>query len=475
MKPEALVDVEAEKALLGCCFLEGKLPEAARVLRLEDFGDARHAAVFAAMGALHASGVAVDSLTVAERLRELGTLGQAGGVAYLTQLDAAVHLSGNLRAYVATVRDRAMRRAVAARAQALLEEAHNLRRPPGRVAHEAGEDFRGLALSGGEEADERGHLDVESLNESWEAFAAGQRSPYLPSGLEALDAVFRGFVPNLNLVGGKASMGKTAFVAEVAWGWLQRGVPGGIFGLEDGTRWLVERHCARAVGLDLGDVGACRLHDVQQEAYQRFMGEAWDVTSRLLRVHRTSGLAAPELLRKAERWIAGGARWLVVDHGGRIAHESSSAKERYDLAIKRTAEGLDNLAHNTGVPIIVNWHFNREGSKQEGQRPTMEAFKESGYLEAFSGTMLGLWERPENEGHLLVTVVKNRKGPRDVTVALERDARYGLVKSTGGFALDFKAESAAAQAAKAARSRNKRNLFEPDEGTQLRALGGILP
>jgi replicative DNA helicase len=464
---ETLVDVAAERAVLGQVLADGRLDDAARGLRPEDFGDVRHAAVFRACAALHAGGVRVDTLTLAERLRADGALQTAGGPGYLVALAGVAPLTGNAMAHVAIVRDRALRRALVARAEELLAEAHNLGSPPARVAHQAGTEFSQLAAAGAGEEDEMGSADVLALADAWDDFHAGRSSPFLPVGMDELDAVFRGFLPNLNLVGGRASMGKTAFVAQMAWGWLKQGLPGGIFGLEDGTRWLVERHCSRALGIDLGDVGACRLHDYQQEALQDFMGQAHDMLGRLLRVHRTSGLEAGDLLRKAERWIARGARWLVIDHGGRITHATAHAKERYDLGIRRTCEALDNLAHNTGVPIIVNWHFSREGAKREGS-PTMEDFRESGYLEAFSGTMLGLWERPANPGMLLVTVVKNRKGPRDVHVALRRDARHGLVHATGGHPLDLLAEAQERETERAPRGR-RQPLFTPQE----RAAGGM--
>lgn len=462
MSQQELVDVEAERAVLGAVLVERRLSDAARGLTPEDFGHAQHAAIWRAMVALHAGGIPVDHLTLAERLRAAGTLAQAGGPAYLMVLDTP--MATHAAAHVATVKDRALRRGLLERARALAQEARNLRTAPAGTAYRAGQDFRQLAAVGAGDADEMGSVDVLEVAQKWEDFYAGAPPPQLSAGLPVLEeAGFKGFLPNLNLVGGKASMGKTAFVASVVWGWLKEGKTGGIFGLEDGTSWLVKRHVSRHLGIPLGDVGACRLHDYQQDRYADFMGRAADMLGRLLFVHRTSGLEAPELLRKAERWIARGARWLVIDHGGRIGHTSADSKERYDLGIKRTVEALDNLAHNTGVPILVNWHYNRAGAVG---KPTMEAFKESGYLEAFSGTMLGLWERPEqNPDCLLVTVLKNREGPRDVTVAIPRDAKHGLVRMEGGYVLDLRAEADAERAQQQAARPRRTRLFEAGEVT----------
>lgn len=457
---DSLVDLSAESAVLGCCMLEGCIPEAAHGLRADDFGHVPHALTFAAMLQVHAGGAKVDALTVAERLKATGHLVQVGGPAWLMDLDSRVPFTENLRAYVATVRELAFRRALEAKALEVAKAARNRAVRPVQLAQEASATLGAYASRGWDERDEMGDVDVMELNNRWDAYARGEYSPFLGTGLEAVDEVFRGFLCNVNLVGAKASMGKTALAAEVIWRWLCRGIPGGIFGLEDGTGWLIKRHLARALNLDLGNVAACRLNDWQEQRYGEFMAHAHEMLGRLLRVHRTSGLDAPDLLAKARRWIARGAKWLWIDHGGRIGHASKNERESENLKIKATVEALDNLAHNTSTPIIVNWHFNREGGKREG-RPTMEDFRESGYLEAFAGTMLGLWERDANPGMLLVTVVKNREGPRDVTCAITRDARFGLVNGTG-YTLDLKAEAAARSEERTFARRSTRDrLFTP--------------
>lgn len=432
MKPPDLTAVDAEQAVLGRAIATQRLDLHAKALSPADFGETRNGAVYGALVTLHIAARPIDLLTVSEQLRADGKLEVVGGLPYLMHLEQSAPLSDHAAAeHVAAVKDRAMRRALVARARELAAAARDLRQPAARTAHAAGQDFGRLATEGSTDADELGGVDVMALSERWADFAAGKSSPFLPTGLAALDEVFPGFLPNMNLIGGRASVGKTALVAEMIWHWLEDGKPGGIFGLEDGTAWLLERHVSRYLGIDLGLVGACRLHEEQMAMLQAFLGRAHHMLNTLLRVHRTSGLEAPDLVRKAERWISKGAKWLVIDHGGRIGHSSLNAKERYDLSIRRTCEALDNLAHNSGVPILVNWHFNREAAKREGA-PTMEDFKESGYLEAFSGTMLGLWEHPAKPGCLLATVVKNRKGKRDVHVQMQRDARHGLVHRIGG-------------------------------------------
>jgi hypothetical protein len=71
--------------------------------------------------------------------------------------------------------------------------------------------------------------------------------------------------------------------------------------------------------------------------------------------------------------------------------------------------------------------------------------------------MFAAWEQKEKRpGMMLGTSLKVTEGPRDWTVAIERDPEYALVKNTGGGLVDFAAEAAEERerATQAQKSRN---------------------
>lgn len=368
----------------------------------------------------------------------------------------------SLAAQAEEMRRLTLLRRLTAHHEAQLRALSEKRPDPKSIA--AADDAFGQTFAATVEGEEPGDVDLAEQGEEWDAYLQGKREPYLRTGIQAVDEIFNGFVPNLNLIGGRASMGKTALVAEMVWGWLKEGHRIGVFGLEDGTRWLVDRHMSRALGIPVGHVAAVRMHDYQWSTYAEKAAEWSPMLRDKLCVYRRAGITSPDLLAVAKRWIhVKKVRAIVVDHGGEIRHQSPNARDRYDLAVKATMETLRDLAHNTKTPIIVLWHLNREGAKA-GQ-PTMESFKESGYLEAMSRTMLGLWERPENPSSMLVTVVKATKGKRDVTAWVPRDEQHALVQSVGGGQVDFQAEAAAArEERKAAPARAKKlSLWGPND------------
>jgi replicative DNA helicase len=274
-----------------------------------------------------------------------------------------------------------------------------------------------------------GEADVLEVMDDWDAYMQGRRTPVVPTGIAVLDEHLGGWVANLNVIGGLPGLGKTALIGECIWNHLRANVRTGLFGLEDGTKWWVERHLARQLDVRLGLVANCRLNDYQLERAQVVAGELHQLGRNLITYNR-AGITPEQLIARAKRMIyVEGVRVIYVDHGGEVEHQAAGARDRHDLAVAATYRALRNLAVNAKVPIVALHHFNRDA---DGGRPKLKHLKESGYLDAMARVALGLWEHPSAPGRLLVEVLKVTKGPKNYTLAIERDAEHGLVKSTGG-------------------------------------------
>jgi replicative DNA helicase len=442
-KRDGIQDVDTECAVLGCLLGAASESEVAMSLTPAAFtGLRRH--VWAAMLALHADRIQADHLTLSEMLKKQGRLVECGGPAALMELEQGVPLTHALPNYVNILLDRLERRAIIAAADMARAHAENLAHVPRKVAMTAAQ---ALSIIGGQDTEEAPDVDIAELAVQWAEYVdrLERGTPnglddgvLLRTGIEQLDANGEGMPSNLCVLLGLASMGKTALAAEIIWNWLKAGVPGGIIGLEDGTKWLTRRHLARYLGIPLLKVGRTLLHDHQQARLAQWMGETSTMYRQHLRIHRAGGLHASGLLAIVTRWINAGARWIWIDHGLRVDYGMPDQR-RYDLAIGKALEALATLGERHGVVIAVNWHLNR--TSEQNVKPTISMAKESGYLEAAARWMLAVWEQPHRVGQVLATALKVTEGPRDWTVALERDPECALVKSKGGQLVDFAAEA----------------------------------
>lgn len=474
----SLIALEAERGVLGLVLGGKLLVRDVSELAPSEFVGPGHRHVWEVMLSLAAEGKPSDLLTVPERLKARGWLSGVGAgaideqgqpqnpAAYLMGLDMTLAVGVNVPAYVAAIREAAQRRALEGAGRHVVGLAHDPHVPPARAALEGAQALQAIKSA---RPLRMGGKDVIAQQDRWDRAMKGEVQPYLQVPHAALAEVFPGFVSNLNVMAGRSGGFKTGLMADCIWHWTHGlGLCGGVLGLEDGTGWAFDRLTARELGINYGAVGYDRLHDYQMELYQSWCERAFPVLNERLFVYDTSDADAealasdtpiadwPDVLQEIKRWLAEGARFIVIDHGLRIRYTSDS-KARYDLAIGRAMDTLANLGARHNCAIIVLWHLNRDGD--EGEMPKMKDLKESGYLDAAMRSCIINWEDPTNfPGQVLSTVVKHTRGAKGVTAALEKEqgGRFGLLHRMNGRVVDFQAEARARAEAKQAEKTGKR-------------------
>lgn len=128
---------EAEQSVLGALLLDaGCYCDVADALSPADFFSHEHGAIFAAIGAVVASGGAVDMISVYEHLRATYKASDCGGLPYLNSLAQSVPSARHALRYAEIVANHAMMRAVIAAGDALVSRAFAAQ-DPGAVLEEA--------------------------------------------------------------------------------------------------------------------------------------------------------------------------------------------------------------------------------------------------------------------------------------------------------------------------------------------------
>ncbi len=117
---DTLYSQETECATIGSVLINPGAMAFVGHLQPEDFGLLRHQAIWRALLALDRQKQPLDILAVTEYMTQKGTLSEAGGPAYLTQLISTTPSSLNADIYAASVRSYARRRQVKAAAEKLV-------------------------------------------------------------------------------------------------------------------------------------------------------------------------------------------------------------------------------------------------------------------------------------------------------------------------------------------------------------------
>jgi replicative DNA helicase len=387
-------------------------------LKQGDFYLNRHRAIFGVMMSLYGSDTPCDELTVSEELNRAGLIEEAGGRNYVSELAAKVPAPGNARHYAEIVKENALLRR-------LLDTSHQItawveeREGSGQelseraeqllfeVAHkEQAGDFRQLS--------DVLHEEIERL----EKLSSGElKMTGTPTGFIELDEMTGGFQPsNLIIVAARPSVGKSAFVANIAeHAAMKEGRPVAFFSLEMSEIELAQRFIASQAKV-YGD--RLRKGKVSQRDWGKVVDACNKLESAPLWLDVTSDLGLLDLRAKARRLHAqqpDGLGMIIVDYLQlmRMDESRSSMVEK----VGQVSRGLKLLANELEVPVVALSQLSRANESRTDKRPILSDLRDSGNIEQDADVVAFLYREDvyrkpeERDGTAEIIVAKHRNGP----------------------------------------------------------------
>lgn len=328
----------------------------------------------------------------------------------LAELIEVTPTTANLEAYITTVKDAALARALREIGEGLLA-ANDA--PTAALGH-ARDALQRLA-----EANTQG--DAQTLTDALVQLGdrvseqVNGKAPCVSSGLRGFDKLLGGGFINggLHVIGARPAVGKSALALQVALNAARNGVKVLYCSLE-----MSAADCsARLVG-NLGAMSSARLMfggRLTDDEYERFARGTTELSSLPLVFNRRSGMSARQVEALAYREKP---RLLIVDHLGLL--EPPEARLSLYEATTRNSRALKLLALRLNIPIICLCQLNRAAaSDRSGSfRATMANLRESGAIEQDADTVTLLHDSPceagdktESPSLLELWLDKNRRGP----------------------------------------------------------------
>jgi replicative DNA helicase len=425
---------DAERAVLAAMMLASDAIITASEFVTEDmFYREGHRRLFRAMMAINHAGAVVDPLTLSNELEQRGDLVAAGGKEYIGGLLDEVPTAANVEHHCRIVRDKALRRRLIETATSLVREGHESPADVAELLDMAEHKILELNETRGSE----GFVKIKPL--LWDAMerievlrAAGGALTGVPSGFSDLDKMTLGFQPSdLVIVAARPSMGKTAFVLNVAQhAAIEGNVPTAIFSLEMSTQSLLLRMLASEGYVDAQRLrsGALTAQDASNLAKAAaLLGQApiW--------IDDTPGLSVLELRSRARRLKSqADIKLLVVDYLQLVSGPINSESRQQEVsAISRS---LKALAKELDIPVIALSQLSRASEQRGGEnrKPQLSDLRDSGAIEQDADVVLFIYrpemnERPYDEagnarlvpgttdipldGYAEVIIGKQRNGP----------------------------------------------------------------
>ena len=213
--------LEAERAVLGGLMLDtGAWDAIASLVTPDDFYRGEHRTIFRAMEWLAADNKPLDIVTLAESLESHGELEAIGGLPYLSDLAESTPSASNVTAYAEIVQERSTVRKLITVAHEIAESGFN---PLGRSSAELIDEAESRVFRIGDERPSRGGpesvrpLLAQAIEKIDELYLTKGALTGLSTGFQDLDDITNGLQPSdLVIIAGRPSMGKTAFMMNIA-------------------------------------------------------------------------------------------------------------------------------------------------------------------------------------------------------------------------------------------------------------------
>ena len=411
-------NIEAEESVLSRILLESTtLLEVVEILAPADFYRTSHQKIFAAMTDLFNRNEPIDTVTVANHLKESGQLEQVGGAAYLARL-LDVPPAVDAPHYAGIIHDKAVLRRLIEKSNAIAK----------RCFLEQGnaDDIVDYAEASIFEVTEKkarqafyplsklidGNIDFLEEKQKNKSLVTG-----VPTGFTQLDNLTSGLQnSDLIILAGRPSMGKTALALNIARNAaVDGGVPVAIFSLEMSKEQLSLRMlCAEA------SIDSSRLRSgfFSMEDWARVTDAADVLSAAPIFIDDSASLSAMDVRAKARRLKMDKNIGLIIIDYLQLMQGRAGA-ERRDLEISEISRGLKALAKEIGLPVVALSQLNRMLEQRTDKRPRLSDLRESGALEQDADVVAFIYrdevynkeETNPRKGIAEVILAKQRNGP----------------------------------------------------------------
>lgn len=390
--------IELEDSVLGALMIEkDAYASVSDLLRPESFYKDQNRMVFEAIRALAAKDQPIDMLSVAEKLKSLGNLDQAGGPVYLSELTRKVASTAHLFYHAQIVAQKATARELIQMAAQVEEAAYNETQDV--------EELMQIAESNIFEISQRAQKrDVTQIDpviaEAFDRMKKASKNEGnisgIPSGFKDLDKITSGWQKSdLVIIAARPAMGKTAFVLSMAKNIaVNYHKPVAMFSLEMSNVQLVNRLIMNVCEIEGDKIKNGRLTKQEWAQLEHKINE---LRGAPIYVDDTPSLSVFELRSKARKLVKEHHIELIIIDYLQLMNASGMNFGSREQEVSIISRNLKALAKELDIPIIALSQLNRGVEARtgvDGKKPQLSDLRESGAIEQ-DADMVCFIHRPE--------------------------------------------------------------------------------
>ena len=388
-------NLEAEMSVLGGILLENEaLHLALEHLRPEDFYREPHRKIFSALIKLSERNEPADLVTLTSVLKELSSLDEVGGSAYLGQLVDFVPTAANIGYYCRLVKEKAIARELIRVATEIAGRGYDGGEIEPALDWAEGEIFKIANMKAKRSFYKTSDIVKDTIKAIETLYGREELITGVPTGFHDIDNMTSGLQKgDLIIVAGRPSMGKTAFclnLVEHAAIRAPKPVPAAVFSLEMGKEQLVQRLLCSVARIDASRVRNGRL---AQSEFPTLVMAAGVISEAPIYIDDTPAITVLELRAKARRLKAevNDLGLIVVDYLQLMQGSRAASSENRQQEISEISRSLKALAKELDVPVIALSQLNRSLESRTDKRPILADLRESGAIEQDADVIMFLY------------------------------------------------------------------------------------
>ncbi len=413
---------EAEQSVIGAMLLDQEAIAAAmEILTAEDFYQKQYGLVFDAMVSLYSEGKPVDLVTLHNRLQETDAPPEVTAMDYVQSILNATPTSANIRHYAQIVADKAQLRRLIHVNEEIANACYGQKERVEDIMEDAEKSiFQVVQRRGGSDFVPIREIVVSALKRIEKASRNKGNVTGLATGFIDLDYKTSGMQPSdLILVAARPSMGKTAFVLNIAeYMAFRKNLHVAVFSLEMSREQLVNRLFSLESNVDAQLLRNGNLNDTE---WDNLLEGANIIGGSSLIIDDTPGISAVELRSKCRKYkLEHGLDIVMVDYLQLMT--GSRRIESRQQEISDISRSLKELARELQVPVIALSQLSRAVEQRPDHRPMLSDLRESGAIEQDADVVMFLYRedyyKPDTE----------KKGVAEVIIAKQRNGPIGTVE-----------------------------------------------
>ena len=410
--------LEAEQSVIGSMIMDrDAIVTATEMLHKDDFYHKQYGVLFEAMSDLFMANLPVDLVTLQNKLKEKDVPAEISSLEFVRDLLNAVPTSANIKYYATIVKDNSVKRRLIRVMEDIENECYAGKESLESVLDKTEKDVFKLlsSRSGGDFVPIR-QVVMNALEKIEKASKQSGTVTGIATGFIDLDYRTAGLQPSdLILVAARPSMGKTAFVLNIAqYVAFHEAKSVAIFSLEMSKEQLVNRLFSLESRVDAQALRTGNLSDADWEKLVEGAGIIGD--SKLI-IDDTPGISIAELRSKCRKYkLEQGLDIIIIDYL-QLMTGSGRGSESRQQEISDISRSLKALARELNVPVVALSQLSRAVEQRPDHRPMMSDLRESGAIEQDADVVMFIYrddyynKESEMKGISEIIIAKQRNGP----------------------------------------------------------------